>query len=267
MSLRPSVSALLLSFAVALPASAQNPAPASGEYKPRTLSPAPPMQVVDQGKGVATTQAGRGRLVVVTDTWDFGYVPQDAYITHRFILQNGGDDSLFIEEVKPTCGCTVASLEKNALAPGEKVPVTITVGTQKFSGLLTKKIHVISSDRQAARYPLTFKAQVGEKAGLELADGASIDLSPLTQGREKSLTASLTNRGGTPLQLAIAEAPHFLSATLSASHVAPEASVKIALAATSQPPAGPIKSSVTLELSGMSTTRLTIPITGTGASH
>ena len=70
------------------------------------------MQVVDQGKGVSITERGRGKLQVVSDTWDFGYIPQEASVSHRYILENVGDDTLFIEEVKPTCGCTVANLAK-----------------------------------------------------------------------------------------------------------------------------------------------------------
>ena len=53
-------------------------------------------------KGVAELQKGRGSLFVKEDSWDFGYVAQDVKITHEFILQNVGDDTLFIERIKPT---------------------------------------------------------------------------------------------------------------------------------------------------------------------
>lgn len=53
-------------------------------------------------KGVAELQKGRGTLFVKEDTWDFGYVAQDVKITHEFILQNVGKDTLFIERIKPT---------------------------------------------------------------------------------------------------------------------------------------------------------------------
>ena len=53
-------------------------------------------------KGVAELQKGRGSLFVKEDSWDFGYVAQDVKITHEFILQNVGKDTLFIERIKPT---------------------------------------------------------------------------------------------------------------------------------------------------------------------
>lgn len=55
-----------------------------------------------QPKGVSETQKGRGKLFVKENTWDFGFVMQDAKISHEFIIQNVGDDTLFIERIKPT---------------------------------------------------------------------------------------------------------------------------------------------------------------------
>lgn len=248
-------------------ASAQTADPKSSDYKPRTLSPAPEMKVVDQGKGVSVTQSGRGKLLVAKDTWDFGFAPQDAYISHRFFLQNTGDDTLFIEEVKPTCGCTVALLEKHELAPGEKVPVTITVGTKKFSGTLSKKIHVISSDKESPRYPLTFTATVGPAPDLMLSSGTGFELGQVAAGTTTSQKVSLTNKGAGPLQVQIAEAPPYVTATLSNDKLVSQGSIDVAVSTAAQPPTGPIQGSLTLEMSGAQVSRLTIPISGTGVAN
>lgn len=55
-----------------------------------------------QPKGVSETQKGRGKLFVKENSWDFGFVMQDAKISHEFTIQNVGDDTLFIERIKPT---------------------------------------------------------------------------------------------------------------------------------------------------------------------
>ena len=237
------------------------------DYQPRTLSPAPAMKVVEQGAGVSVTQAGRGKLLVASDTWDFGWAPQDAYITHRFVVQNVGEDTLFIEDVKPTCGCTVASLDKKTLAPGDKVPVTITVGTKKYSGVLSKKIHVISSDKDSPRYPLTFSANVGKAPGLEFSMPSTIELGDVRAGDSRSAKVSVTNKGERPLQVQIAEAPPYVKATLSQDRLSPAGSIDVAVATAAQPPAGPIQGSLTLEMSGAQISRVTIPITGVGVAN
>lgn len=92
---------MLLSLAALLASSTafaqdENPAPVQKTDVPaQATQPAMP-------KGVAELQKGRGSLFVKEDTWDFGYVAQDVKITHEFILQNVGSDTLFIERIKPT---------------------------------------------------------------------------------------------------------------------------------------------------------------------
>jgi hypothetical protein len=53
-------------------------------------------------QGVAELQKGRGKLFVKENSWDFGNVSQDSKISHEFTIQNVGDDTLFIERIKPT---------------------------------------------------------------------------------------------------------------------------------------------------------------------
>jgi hypothetical protein len=45
---------------------------------------------------------GRGKIFVKENTWDFGYVAQNTRVTHRFTVQNVGDDTLYITRLKPT---------------------------------------------------------------------------------------------------------------------------------------------------------------------
>jgi hypothetical protein len=108
---------------------------------------------------------------------------------------------------------------------------------------------------------------VGPSPDLELSSATGIDLGRVAAGVERSLTVSLKNRGGASLQVQIAEAPPYLKATLSNARLAPQESIDVAVATAAQPPEGPIQSSLTLEMSGKETSRLTIPITGTGVAN
>lgn len=74
-----------------------DPAPVKKNPVPESAAAQPVLP-----KGVAELQKGRGTLFIKEDTWDFGYVAQDVKITHEFILQNVGSDTLFIERIKPT---------------------------------------------------------------------------------------------------------------------------------------------------------------------
>jgi hypothetical protein len=220
---------------------------------------------VDQGKGVSVTERGRGKLQVVSDTWDFGYIPQEASVTHRYILENVGDDTLFIEEVKPTCGCTVANLAKNRLAPSDKVPVEVTFSSKKFSGPITKMVHVISSDGATTRYPLTFKAEVGANPAMGLDSGTAIAFYEVPVNESRSVKYPLTNLSETPVKVAIVDAPpEYIKASLSAATVDAKQSVTLMVETGAGKPLGKFGGSVTVDVTGAQKTRLTIPITGIG---
>ena len=90
--------AAVLALAVA---QAQQPDPQplkKATVPPEAQAPATPAQPT----GVADLNRGRGKLFIKESSWDFGYVAQDAKISHNFIIQNVGDDTLFIERIKPT---------------------------------------------------------------------------------------------------------------------------------------------------------------------
>ena len=76
------------------------------DYEPQDKKKAPAsatneMKVV-KPQGVAAAQKGRGKIFIKENVWDFGHVAQNTRITHSFTIQNVGDDTLFIERIKPT---------------------------------------------------------------------------------------------------------------------------------------------------------------------
>jgi hypothetical protein len=95
-------------------------------------------------------------------THDFGEAPQNDKVEIEFVLENLGKSELDIIRVNPTCGCTVASPEKNKLAPGDRTVVKTTFNTQTFEGLVTKSIVVESNDAANPRYNLTITGRVSQ---------------------------------------------------------------------------------------------------------
>lgn len=76
------------------------------------------------------------------DTFDFGKIPQGKPVTHVFAVENTGADSLRINNIQASCGCTTPEWEREKVqAPGEKT--TITVGYNAAAeGPFTKVITV-----------------------------------------------------------------------------------------------------------------------------
>ncbi len=89
------------------------------------------------------------------DTYDWGEVtPQNSPLQATVQVKNTGNEVLKIEQVKPTCGCTIADISKKELKPNETAEFGITLNMKTYQGSVTKTIKVISNDpdKKNARY-------------------------------------------------------------------------------------------------------------------
>ena len=99
-------------------------------------------------------------LVFDSTHYDFGKIPGDAKVTHRFKVTNQGKAYLNISRVHPSCGCTITLLGKWSLAPGEATEIEVTFNPTGFRGLSRKSIQVTSDDPVNPTQTLTFEADV-----------------------------------------------------------------------------------------------------------
>jgi len=91
--------------------------------------------------------AAAPQIEVDSDTYDFGSILEGFAIEHTFVLTNTGDETLVIDQVRATCGCTTTGLATNELQPGQSVELDAVVGTTGFGGsTISKSIYVYSND-------------------------------------------------------------------------------------------------------------------------
>jgi len=90
-------------------------------------------------------------LEVDSEVYDFGTILEGYAIEHTFVLTNAGDETLIIDRVRATCGCTTTELPTNELAPGQSVELDAVVGTTGFGGsTISKSIYIYSNDPRYA---------------------------------------------------------------------------------------------------------------------
>lgn len=92
-------------------------------------------------------------------SFDFGFVPQKARISHTFWIKSVGDDDLKILKVIPGCGCTKAPLEKNVIAPGDSTKLEIIFSTKQYKSLVSKRPK-IQTNESSGNKSIMFKANV-----------------------------------------------------------------------------------------------------------
>jgi hypothetical protein len=81
---------------------------------------------------------GAPELAIDESEFNFGYVPQDARITHVFWLKSVGDEVLKITKVVPGCGCTKAPIDKTELAMGDSTRLEVKFNTKGYRKKVTK---------------------------------------------------------------------------------------------------------------------------------
>ncbi|MGC8917002.1 MAG: DUF1573 domain-containing protein [Thermoanaerobaculum sp.] len=127
------VATSFLALALVLPAWGQNPAPAAPEAKPAAEFP--------------------------EKIKDFGVVTKGEKIRAVFEVRNTGTAPLDINQVRPTCGCTVAEFDRT-IPPGGKGKVVAEVDTTDFTGPISKAVLVYTNDPALPSVTLVVKADV-----------------------------------------------------------------------------------------------------------
>ena len=109
----------------------------------------PAVPVVEPGHVIPPSEPeSKARLEALDPVYDFGYVRSEDVkaISHTFVLRNKGEETLLINKVRPSCGCTSAAASANQIAPGATATVTATLNPKGKSGNQTITVRVNSND-------------------------------------------------------------------------------------------------------------------------
>ncbi len=93
-------------------------------------------------------------------SFDFGDMPQQADRSATVTVTNEGAAELRILDVKADCGCTVPTLTRHNLGPGESTEIEINFNSKKFHGTVIKSVTVLSNDPLNPEIEVIFKATV-----------------------------------------------------------------------------------------------------------
>lgn len=75
----------------------------------------------------------------------FGRVAQGTLVKARFALINEGKAPLQIQEIKPSCSCSVLSWDRRSIPPGDSLLVEVSFNTAGKVGRQRKSFSVISN--------------------------------------------------------------------------------------------------------------------------
>jgi hypothetical protein len=135
---------------------------------------------------------------------DFGKIPGDAKVTHRFKVTNTGKVMLNITRLNPSCGCTSTVVGKWSLAPDESTEVEVTFNPAGFRGLSRKSIQVVSDDPSTPVATLTFEAEVVREV---MPSTDSVFFQDLVRTTPRKASVKLASGNDKPVKVTDAKAP------------------------------------------------------------
>ncbi|MDB5257829.1 MAG: hypothetical protein JWM14_2524 [Chitinophagaceae bacterium] len=76
---------------------------------------------------------------------DFGTIKEGEKASHIFKYKNTGDNPLILEDVRPSCGCTLPEWTKDPIAPGAEGIIKVVYNSEGRPGEFHKTITVIAN--------------------------------------------------------------------------------------------------------------------------
>jgi hypothetical protein len=100
-------------------------------------------------------------VIVGGDKYSWGDVrPKDSPLKAEIKLVNEGNETLLIKNVRPSCGCTAAPLDKNELAPGESTLMRLEFRVSGDAGVTSKSITIETNDPNRSKVYYEISANV-----------------------------------------------------------------------------------------------------------
>ena len=131
--------------------------------------------------------------------YDFGTVVVGQVVKHVFVLTNTGNQTLEIQDVKSTCGCTTAGAWTRTIEPGKRGTIPVEFHTDHVNGPVTKPVMVTCNDTNQRGLTLQLKGVVWHPIVIQPAAAAFSGVldSPTNMYR----TVRITNQEDHPLVL------------------------------------------------------------------
>lgn len=113
-------------------------------------------------------------------------------------VKNVGDEELVIQNVKPSCGCTTAPIQKDRLQPGESTTIDVQLKIS-HGGPVNKSIRIASNDPNKPNSVVSLHANVLEM--LKVTPSSTLRFRNLEVGKESKSKVSIENKDKVPIKL------------------------------------------------------------------
>jgi len=148
---------------------------------------------------LAITLHAQPKLVVAGGrTLALGKVYEGRTIRHEFMLRNPGTDTLRIDSVRTSCGCTIARLPSQRIAPDRQLTLSVSFDTKDITGAFTRQIFINTNDPSEGRAVISCGMDIRPVIRVE---PRYISFGRLRTGDEERKTVRLRNALSVPVRI------------------------------------------------------------------
>ncbi|MBN1900627.1 DUF1573 domain-containing protein, partial [Candidatus Sumerlaeota bacterium] len=141
-------------------------------------------------------------IVCDEPVWEFEKVVEGKDVLHSFIIKNQGDETLNIENIRGSCGCTVAKSEKKVLEPGEQTEIKTTFNTAGRVGKQSKYIYVHTNDPENKMFKLTISGEIEKMPAPRIIfSPPSWNMQSIDSESTRETNLNISNTGDRPLEI------------------------------------------------------------------
>jgi hypothetical protein len=109
----------------------------------------------------STVRGAEGpKIQFETPVYDFGKVKSGDPVKYTFIFTNGGDETLILTNVQPSCGCTTAGEWTHQVEPGKTGNIPVQFNSANYNGAVIKTVTVTSNDKNQPTIGLQLKGTI-----------------------------------------------------------------------------------------------------------
>ena len=210
---------------------------------------------------IASAISSAPRLVIPETNFNFGFVPQNAKVSHVFWLHSMGEDTLQILKVIPGCGCTQAPLERTTLSPGDSTRLEVIFDTKHYTGNVAKRPRIESNEGPPEK-SVEFNCNVLARPDSSypvIVKPYKLDISQFGQKVRDRITFTISNVSDKWISVKLVSAPENITVNLPKTIAAGETgegSVTLFWVALKTE----FEKSITIELDDPAASRFTIPV-------
>ncbi len=155
----------------------------------------------------ASSIAAGPKIKFSESNYSFGKVTQHEILTKRFWIKSVGDKTARITEALQDCSCTELMLKDSTVAPGDSVPLDVSLNTRNFIGFVNKRSHYLVEGSGDTTYLMLYAEVLVKSAEAKpvtlLPD--RVDVSQFTVKPRRRSVFTLTNNSSADLEISIVD--------------------------------------------------------------